>query len=100
MFKRVSPEKRAEWREIIQKQQKSALSIQRWCNENQIKVHLFHYWKGELFRKESISKASFIELKDEKLKEIVIEYKGFHIHIESDFNPQLFKKCLTVLKEL
>lgn len=100
MFKRASLEKRAEWQEVIERQQKSGLSIQRWCHEHQIKAHLFHYWKNELFRDKPISKANFIELKEVKSKEIVIEYKGFHIHLEDDFSPQLFKKCLIALKEV
>ena len=49
MFKESSPEEVAEWKERIEKQSKSGLSIEKWCRENQLKAYVFHYWKVKLF---------------------------------------------------
>ena len=38
-------EKKIEWEEKIRQQRESGLSIERWCEQNQIATHVFHYWK-------------------------------------------------------
>jgi len=36
------------WAERIKAQMSSGLSMQKWCNDNKIKVHVFQYWRDKL----------------------------------------------------
>ena len=62
MPKPLSSEKKLEWEEKIRKQKDSGFSIERWCNEHQIRPHTFHYWKERLSPKLLPSRLSFDEL--------------------------------------
>lgn len=95
MGKPFSQKQRQAWIEKIQAQQESGLSIQKWCKENAIAPHLFHYWKPQLFPK-AIHRSNFIELDDQKDCVIDIGCQGVLIHIES---PTL-KQAFQALKEL
>lgn len=90
MGKMPSQEKKQEWQEKIRKQQESGLSIQKWCEENQISLCVFHYWKKKLIP------VSFLELKDQKKCLIDIEYEGVHIRLTS----ATIQQCLVVLSEM
>lgn len=95
MGKPFSTEQRHIWKEKIQSQKESGLSIQRWCQENQIAPHLFHYWNKQLFKKE-FERNSFAELTDQKGCTIDIEYREIRIHLEA----VSLRQALQVLKEL
>ena len=97
MFKESSPEKVAEWEERIEKQSKSGLSIEKWCRENQLKAHVFHYWKMKLFSNLP-KRNNFVELKEEVNKEIVLEYKEFRIRLEGNFDSAVLEKCLMAIR--
>ena len=94
MGKPFSTEQRNLWKEKIQSQKKSGLSIQRWCQENNTALHLFHYWNKQLFPK-VFEKSSFAELIDQKGCSIDIEYQEIRIHLEAATLRQIFQ----VLKE-
>ena len=96
MFKEASPEKVAEWKRNIERQSKSGLSIEKWCRENQLKAHVFHYWKVKLFSNLP-ERNNFLELKEEENKEIVLEYKEFRIHLDGNFDSTVLEKCLTAI---
>ncbi|MCC5831969.1 MAG: hypothetical protein JJU12_02880 [Chlamydiales bacterium] len=95
MGKPFSQEQREAWVGRIQSQQASGLSIQRWCEENSIASHLFHYWRRRLFPN-TIDRSSFTELTDQKGCTIDIECQGARMRIES---PTL-KRAFQVLREL
>jgi hypothetical protein len=95
MGKSLSPEQKQTWIEKIQRQQKSGLTIEKWCTENEISSHVFHYWKKRLFPC-VIDRNSFSELTDQKACLLNINYQDVHVHIKA---PSL-KQCLSVLKEL
>jgi len=62
MPKPLSAEERLEWGAKICQQQKSGLSICRWCRENQVAIGPFHYWKRHLQPKKELTRSSFTEL--------------------------------------
>ena len=96
----ASQEKRSMWEQKIRLQQQSGLSIERWCRENQISPHTFHYWKDRLFPKTVLTHSSFIELSDGKGTGIIIEHQGVRIHLDRHFEPETLKRCLAALKEI
>ena len=100
MSKRFSEEKRLEWKERILKQQASDLSIDKWCHQNQIPAHCFHYWKGRLFPKQTLNRSSFTELTNANESGVFIEYHGVRIYLDRYFDPSILKRCLYALREI
>lgn len=98
MFKSSPPEKISIWEERILQQQKSDLSIERWCHKNHVAVCQFYYWKRKLFPKQ-ITASSFTELPHAKEVRVTIEYDGIQIHLNPDFDAITLKRCLAVIKE-
>jgi hypothetical protein len=94
---KVSIELRRIWEERIQKQKTSGLSIQRWCRENQLAPHLFHYWNARLFPK-TLLRDHFIEVPTENGGGITLEVRGICLRLEKDFDAPTLKRCLEVLK--
>jgi len=99
MTKQFSSEKRREWEEKVHKQEASGLSISRWCRENQIPIHMFHYWKNRIFPP-TLDRLSFTELVDHKGTGLAIECRGVRIYLDKNFEPSTLVRCLTVLKAL
>ena len=100
MPKPLSSEKKLEWEEKIRKQKDSGLSIERWCNEHQIRSHTFHYWKERLSPKPLPSRLSFAELSSAKETGITIEHRHLRIRLDKHFDPYVLKQCLSVLMEI
>jgi hypothetical protein len=98
MPKPINPEKKLEWEEKIRQQRESGLSMDRWCRENQIPAHTFHYWRDRLFPKPPLTRACFKELPTKQENGIVLEYRGVCIHIEKSFDIATLKACLSALK--
>lgn len=98
MPRQLSLEKQSEWKEKILQQRQSGLSIQRWCDENQIQAHVFYYWRDKLFPQASLSRSSFKELSDSKTIGIIIEYREFRIHLDKQFDASTLKRCLQALR--
>jgi hypothetical protein len=99
MAKPLTEEQKQRWKDRINEQRKSSLSISLWCQQNKIPIHHFHYWQSKLFPK-TIGHSTFTEIADKsKATEIVLEYQGFNIHLNQHFDPVTLKKCLEVLKK-
>ena len=96
----LSSEKKLAWGENLRKQKESGLSIDRWCNENQIRTYTFRYWKERLFPKPLPSRLSFSELPDAKETGITIEYRNLRIRLDKHFDPFVLKQCLSILMEI
>lgn len=99
MFRPSSSEKIRSWEEKILKCQKSGLSIERWCRENQVVVCQFYYWRSKLFPKQ-VDASSFTELVDVKNTGITVECGSMRIHLNSNFDATTLKRCLAVIKEV
>jgi hypothetical protein len=99
MFTPSSPEKIRAWEETILQQQKSGLSIERWCRENQVVVCQFHYWKSKLFPRQ-ITASGFKELPQARDVGLTIDCDGIRIHLDPDFDSTTLKRCLAVIKEM
>ena len=103
MGKPYSEKQKNEWKEKVLNQEASGLSIKRWCRENGESAYIFHYWKSKLFQKE-LTQDSFIEIKNnEPLKRseesgVQIEYEGFLLHLEKDFDSFSLVRCLKAVK--
>ncbi len=103
----VSEETKQKWKEKILNQQESGLSIASWCRQNNIVVHTFYYWRDKFFLKTALNRSDFAEIPNEKKTEIsnqksgiTIEYRGFHISVDHQFNSSVLKQCVQILKEI
>lgn len=97
---KVSPEQKLDWAEKIRKQQESGLSIEKWCQQNQIPTHQFHYWKARLLPQSKVTRANFKEITAREGTGITLEYQAVRIHLDPNFEPSILKQCLTILKEV
>jgi hypothetical protein len=95
----ASKEVRERWKEKIQQQIASGLSIRRWCLNNQEDTHHFYYWKGRLFPS-TLKRSSFKELPEKKSADLLLEYGKLRIHLDRDFDTATVKRLLTLLQEI
>lgn len=98
MPKPIPPEKQLEWKEKIGQQQESGLSIEKWCFQNQIRPHTFHYWKEKFFPK-PLNRSSFAEVSLKRDTALTIECRGLRLRIDKECDSLLRKQILLVLLE-
>ncbi len=95
----ASEEKQLEWKNIIEQQRQSGLSIDKWCRQNQIAPHNFHYWRDKLFPK-SLQKSSFTELNMRRPDAISLQARGIYIRMGNDCDLNLRKQLFALFAEV
>lgn len=95
MPKPLSEDKKLEWKNLIEQQRQSGLSIDKWCLQNQIQSHTFHYWKDKLFQK-SLQKTSFTEINVKRPDAILLQARGVSVRIGSDCDPYFRKQLFSL----
>jgi hypothetical protein len=95
----ASEEKQLEWKNLIEQQRQSGLSIEKWCLQNQIRPYNFHYWKEKLFPKQ-LQKSSFAELNMKRPEELSLQARGLYVRMGSDCDPHLRKQLFALFAEL
>jgi hypothetical protein len=95
----ASEDKQLEWKNFIEQQRQSGLSVEKWCRQNQIKPHAFQYWKDKLFRKQ-LQKSSFTELNMKRSDAISLQAQGLYVRMSSDCDPHLRKQLFSLFAEL
>lgn len=56
MAKPLSEELKQQWKDRINEQRSSGLSVPLWCRQNEIAVYNFRYWQNKLFAKPLIDR--------------------------------------------
>lgn len=95
----ASAEKKQEWQNIILRQRQSGLSINRWCQENHVTTSAFYYWQKKRYPKRPLNRSNFTEVVEEKPTGFTIEYGGFQIHFDPQFDSSSLKRFLNTLRE-
>ena len=96
----VIEEKRHVWKIKIEEWRASGLSARKWCLDRDIPEGTFNYWKKLFALEIKPEKNLFLELTQEKTKGVEIEYQGFKIRLEKDFDNNLLLDCLRVLRRI
>lgn len=102
MPQHASEEVKQQWKETVLKQRESGLSIASWCQQNNISVHVFYYWRNKLFPM-LIERSAFKEISETaspKTTGVFLTYLGVNIHVDRNFDPVTLGKCLQVLRGL
>lgn len=99
MPKPSSEEKKLEWKNLIEQQRQSDLSIEKWCRQHQIQAHTFHYWKDKLLPKMPLQKSSFAELNIKRPDAISLQTRGLYVRMGSDCDPYLRKQLFALFAE-
>lgn len=94
----TSEGKKLEWKNRIEEQRQSGLSIEGWCLKNQIRPHTFHYWREKLSPK-PLQKSSFTELHIKRPDAVSLQTRGIHIRIDGDSDPHFRKKLFALFME-
>ena len=95
----VSDEKHLKWKNLIEQQRQSGLSVDKWCLQNQIRSSTFQYWKDKLFSKQ-LQKNSFTELNVKRPDAISLQAQGLYIRMGSDCDPNLRKQLFALFAGL
>jgi hypothetical protein len=95
----ASEETRQEWKNRIEEQRQSNLSIKQWCLKHQISTHVFSYWRDKLFPTE-LKASSFTQLPVKRTQAISLQTQGLHIRIDSQCDPILRIQLLALLMEI
>lgn len=94
----LSEAKKLEWRRLIEEQRQSGISIEKWCQQQNLFPHTFHYWKDKLFPKQP-QKTSFAELTIKRRDAISLQARGLHVRISSDCDPMLRTQLFALFAE-
>ena len=94
-----SEDKKLEWKNLIEQQHQSGLSVEKWCLQNQIRPFTFRYWKEKLFLK-PLQKSSFTELNMKKSDAISLQARGLYVRMGSDCDPHLRKQLFSLFAEV
>ncbi len=95
----ASEERKLKWKERIDKQRQSGLSVDKWCAQNQLNPATFYYWKDKLFPKQ-LQKSNFSELPIQRSVAISLQVPGLHVRIGSDCPLQLRKSLFALFEGL
>jgi hypothetical protein len=95
---RASEETQQEWKNRIEEQRQSKLSIKQWCLKHQISTHVFSYWRDKLFPTE-LKTSSFTQLSAKRTHAISLQTQGLHVRIDSQCDPVLRRQLLALLME-
>ena len=95
----ASEDRQLEWKNIVEQQRKSDLSIEKWCLQHQIKPHTFHYWKDKLFPRQ-LQKSSFTELNMKRPNVIALQAQGLYVRMGRDCDPNLRKQLFALFAGL
>ena len=91
--------KRKAWKEKIAKWEKSGLSIQKWCLQNNENYYQFCYWKQTL--KQNDKPLIFQELEEEEsLPDIELRFGDVTISFPKGCRPALLELCLRSLRKV
>lgn len=99
MSKPASEDKKLEWKNLIEQQSQSNLSVEKWCLQKQIPPYTFRYWKERLFSK-PLQKVSFTELKMKRPGAILLQAPGVYIRVGADCDLNLRKQLFALLAEV
>jgi hypothetical protein len=93
----TSEEKQFKWKNLIEQQRQSGLSIEKWCLQNQIHPHVFHYWKAKLFPRQ-LQKTNFTELNIKHSPDTIsLETRGLRVRVAADCDPHMRKQLFALL---
>jgi hypothetical protein len=91
----TSEEKTLEWRSRIEKQRQSGLSVDKWCQQFQIRPSTFQYWKDKLFPRQ-LQKSSFAELNIKRPDAISLQGRGLYVRMSADCDPNLRRQLFAL----
>ena len=95
----ASENKQLEWKNLIEQQSQSGLSVNKWCLQNQIRSSTFQYWKDKLFPRR-LQKSSFAELNIKRPDALSLQARGIYVRMSSDCDPYLRKQLFALFAEL
>jgi putative transposase len=97
--------KNDQWASKIDEWSQSGTSARTWCHDNKVGYRSFLAWRKRLQvqpkpKITSSFKAGFVELKNcpKSSPGIYLECEGIKIHLSSEFEADVLKKCLEVLR--
>lgn len=93
---------RTQWKQNIEQWQASGKTIVAWCQENDISVHVFYYWRKKYekpFRSFPESNP-FVELSqaNESDSGLAIDCRGVTVRLSKNFDRATLVNCIQTLQ--
>jgi hypothetical protein len=110
-----SEEREQAWRQVFAEQAQSGWSVARFCREREISASSFYFWRGELARREAVTKSAsstmgFVEVgvtnassgddrRERKATLIVIQLGSARVEVPCGFDRETLAQVLAVLQQ-
>jgi hypothetical protein len=91
--------KNRRWKTHIDVWRSSGKNMRQWCQEHNIPLSTFAYWKDK-FSCDTLDKRAFIEIAEAKSTGITIKCNAFELHIEQSFDELALSRCLKVMRSI
>ena len=95
-------ERRAHWRQLIEKSASSGLSAAAFCRQQKISYHQFHWWRRRFRKKDSQDKESgFLQLVPfSKSQDSGIRLRlqnGLSVEVDQGFDPYTLRRVIDIV---
>lgn len=82
----------------------SGQTVAAWCSENNLKAHILRYWLNKCKReaKTDLSQDTFIELKQQSVKEVpvIVKIGAVSIELYSGFQAETLREAIATIRSL
>lgn len=81
-----TPRNREQWKNVIEKQRASGLDPREFCNQEQVNIHRFYYYRSVLFPKQikRLKKSSFVQVKTSAIPRHSVTLEAGFVKINVD----------------
>lgn len=110
---RATAENLVLWERRIMERVHAGMTIEDWCNKNEISRHQYHYWNKRVHKKQKageeigftdissiLSPKSTAGQNPRSTSDFRISFKGIQVTIPETFNPVALAGLMKVLQEL
>jgi hypothetical protein len=89
-------EKREQWRELLKLKAESGQTIKAFCDEWDVPVHSYHYWRQRLA--ESVEESAFVTLGfstgQDGQSGLELDLRRLSVRLERDFDEKVLQRVL------
>lgn len=107
------PEDLILWEQRINEKNKSGMSVAEWCKINNIKKHIYFYWRNKINKSKKLdneikftevtsifSNSNELETNQIKTDDFHIIFKNVQVSVPSNFNQDSLAGLMKVLQQL
>ena len=94
-------ERYAHWRDVIETQKTSGMTIAEYCRSRDIRTNAFYAWRRRISKRQT-SGSGFLELRSPVLDMAtgvrIVTAAGFYIDVSRGFDPSILRAVLSCME--